>query len=93
VTHAAHRAYADTPLSLWVRDDAGRLDMDGAEVEIALFHDSCEVRVLPATSPQAGQVLLTVTEDQARQLRGRNPYAMQLRVDGECVDVGLLEVV
>lgn len=102
-----YRAYrnTDTPLTAWVRDEAGKLDMTGQTVEVAIPYP-CPgwgydyqigthgpELIIPATSPEAGKVEFTITAGNINQKLQGPAQVLFIRADGVTVGTGLLEIV
>ena len=108
VVRGNYRAYrnTDTPLVAWVRDDDGKLDMDGMTVEVAIpcpnpgygydyqiANGNGPELIIPATSPEAGKVEFTVTAGNINQRLLSPAHVLFIRADGVTVGSGLLEIV
>jgi hypothetical protein len=96
-----HRAYqgADTAITAWVRDDAGKRDMTGETLTVHLFPygsstELSESAPIAAASSAEGRVTFTVSEAYTDSYTTPGPYRMQIKADGSTVLYdALLEVV
>lgn len=107
VVRGNYRAYrnTDTPLVAWVRDEAGKLDMDGMTIEVAIPYPCPRwgydyqvgsmgpELIIPATSPEAGKVEFTITAGNINQKLFSPAKLLFIRADGVTVGTGLLEIV
>lgn len=97
------RAYlgTDTPLTLWVRDDAGKRvlsNFDSLEVLLYPYGWSTDIGlVLTAANPETGKVTFTLTQAAADAYLCAGSYRYVLKgtdgSDTETLASGLLEVV
>lgn len=96
-----HRAYlgADTAITAWVRDDAGKRDMTGETLTVHLYPygrstELSEGAAIAATSAEDGKITFTVTEAYADSYLRTGAYRMQVKAGGTAVVYdALLEVV
>lgn len=86
------RAYSDTDtaLTVWLRDDAGKIDFTAQALSVALYAYGVPMAydTLVATSAAAGKVNWTVPADTVPGL-----YRYAVLADGENVGGGILEVI
>ena len=94
------RAYtsADTDLTLWVRNDAGKRSLSGLTLSAEFFaygRPGDALASVTATSPATGKVTYTVDKDTAYNTLGPGLFRVQLIAndDQEVIYQGLLEVV
>ena len=91
------RAYlgADNEMAVYLRTDAGRRDMSGAEEIKALVKrwNGHVVAEVEATGDANGRVAFTVTQELGEQQLAPGTFALQIVADGEVVATGTLEVV
>jgi hypothetical protein len=92
-----HRAWlgADTTITCWVRDDSGKRNLTGAALAVPVFAYGLTVPLvtLDATSPAVGQVVFTITEQQADKTFSPGLYRFHVEAKGAVAYSGLLEVV
>lgn len=106
ITRGSLRAYrqAVNPYTVYVRDEAGPLDLTGVTtLQAAILNRAtgscgCDYPngpsadlLIDATSPEAGQVRFTITAAQANRLA--SAPTLFLRADDQTIYTALLEVV
>ena len=94
---ARANADADTVVTLYVRDDNGRIDLTGAPapelaVAIRAFGASTPVKTFPATGDNLGKVTFTVTAADVKRDINPGVYAYRLTANGVQMQSGVLEV-
>lgn len=91
------RASTDSANSLrvFVRDEAGRVDLTGKALAVTLrrFGTSTTLATLPATGNALGAVSFDVGADTIRRTLFPGAYAYRVTADGVEVSAGQLEVV
>lgn len=98
IIRKTHRAYmgANTHLSAWVRDEAGRHDLTqygSISVEIKRdTRDKPELTV-PATGTAEGRLEFTITADGARKRLRPGIFNLQVVADGSVIQLGHLEII
>lgn len=87
-THRAHSG-ATTPITCWVRDDAGKRDVAGVAltVPVYVYGQTSPLLTLAGTRIAAGQVNFTVTASMSPGL-----YRFDVKAGDVVVYSGLLEV-
>jgi hypothetical protein len=90
-------ADADTPITLYVRDDAGPVDLTGESAPVLLvsvrrFGASMPISTFPASGDANGRVSFTVTANDVRRTLFPGVYAYRLTIDGVQAQTGVLEV-
>lgn len=92
-----HRAYmgADTEIEAFVRDDAGPMDLSGAEPIMARVYagPGKEVVSFPATGDASGRVTFTVDGIAASQHLQPGIFALRVELGGRVVYTANLEMV
>lgn len=89
------RAYAgaSTALRCWIRDEAGRHDLSGAEVSVLVKRpNGYVIATLPATGSDQGEVTFEVTADTVSQQLAPGVFNVEIQADGSVVGLGHLEV-
>ncbi|KAF1692663.1 hypothetical protein [Pseudoxanthomonas koreensis] len=89
------RAYAgaDTTLTCWIRDEAGRHDLSGADVTVVVKRpNGYVVATLEATGSDQGEVTFEVTADTVSQQLAPGVFNVEILADGAVVGLGHLEV-
>lgn len=88
------RAYVDTDTSLtvWLRDESGRIDFTGQQLEVALYAYGVPgvLTAYDATGSASGAVQWTVPADSGY---GPGLFRYSVTADGATVGGGLLEVI
>lgn len=96
IIQGTHRAYSgsDTPQAAWVRDDAGRADLSGAEsITVDILRGDNTLLTIPATGDEDGRVDFTITAENIRQrLSLLGGFRLYVRADGRVIYTGLLDV-
>lgn len=93
--YRAHRG-TDTALTLWVRDDAGKRDMTGLALSLAmrpLGRTGEPLETVAATSPAAGKVTATISATVANSSLGPGLFRMDVVSEDETLQTAILEVV
>lgn len=90
-------ADADTVVTLYVRDDNGRIDLTGEgapelAVAIRAFGASTPVKTFPATGDALGKVQFTVTAADVKRDINPGVYAYRLTANGVQMQSGVLEI-
>lgn len=90
-------ADADTPITLYVRNDAGRIDLTGdptplLSVSVRRFGSAAPLSTFTATGDAQGKVTFTVTANEVRRTLFPGVYAYRLTSDGVHVQSGVLQV-
>jgi len=102
VIQTTHRAVigADTAITLWVRDEAGKADFGGTEevpavlsVEIRGYSYALPLETVAAESVEAGKVTFTLTATFTDQKLAPGLFRLYVKDGTEVVATGLLEVV
>lgn len=92
-----HRAYhgATTTLTAWARTDTGKRDMTGDTLVCTVYRygQTTDLTTLPVTSPAAGKLSVTVSEDATETYLSHGLYRFAITADGAVVYDGLLEIV
>jgi hypothetical protein len=95
-TQPQFRAYAgaDTPLTAWVRDEAGKQDLSAVEsLTVEISRKGCPLLTLEADSPEAGRVDFTLTaENVQQQLNLLGVFRLRIIADNRVIQSGLLTV-
>ena len=92
------RAYRDTENSfqLWVRDDAGKVDLTGQTLQVRVKRGNAHYRgglILDATSPEAGLVEFDITPQNIKARLGMlGLFRVYVLADDVVIATGLLEV-
>lgn len=94
---AKAHADADTPITLYVRNEAGRANLTGDPAPVLLvsvrrFGANTPISTFPATGDAQGKVTFTVTASDVRRTLYPGGYAYRLTADGVNVQSGVLEV-
>jgi hypothetical protein len=90
-------AEADTPVTLFVRNDSGPVDLTGETppvllVSVRRFGASTPISTFPATGDALGRVSFTVTANDVKRTLFPGVYAYRLTIDGVQGQSGVLEV-
>jgi hypothetical protein len=90
-------AEADTPVTLYVRNDSGPVDLTGDPAPVLLvsvrrFGASTPISTFPATGDTTGRVTFTVTANDVKRTLFPGVYAYRLTIDGVQGQSGVLEV-
>jgi len=90
-------ADADTPITLFVRNDAGPIDLGGETPPVLLvavrrFGASMPISTVPATGDTTGRVTFTVTANEVKRSLFPGVYAYRLTANGVQMQSGVLEV-
>lgn len=87
-------ADADTPITLYVRNDAGRVDLTAPllSVSVRRFGSAAPLSTFTATGDAQGKVTFTVTANEVRRTLFPGVYAYRLTSDGVHVQSGVLQV-
>jgi hypothetical protein len=90
-------AEADTPVTLYVRNDSGPVDLAGETppvllVSVRRYGASTPISTFPATGDALGRVSFTVTADDVKRTLFPGVYAYRLTIDGVQGQSGVLEV-
>ena len=90
-------AGADTPLTLYVRDEEGRRDFTQAPVPLLQMairrpFASQPIAIIPATGDALGKVTTTITAADVQKTIYPGLYSYRLTADGVQVQSGVLEV-
>lgn len=92
-----HRAYAgaDTVVTCWVRDEAGKRDLTGETLTVPVYayRMTNELLTLDAKQVAVGEVQFTVTDEQAERYLTPGLYRFAVKAGDSVVYGGLLEVV
>lgn len=92
-----HRAYrdTDTPITAWVRTEAGRMDLSGAEaIEVAIERRGHELLRVDATGSELGRLDFTIPAPiPQRHVPGEGVFVLKAYADGRLVYTAHLEVV
>ena len=90
-------AEADTPVTLYVRNDSGPVDLGGETppvllVSVRRFGATMPISTFQATGDALGRVSFTVTANDVKRTLFPGVYAYRLTIDGAQGQSGVLEV-
>lgn len=97
IIQGTHRAYmgADTVVAAWVRDDAGRRDLSGADAITATLYQgpAREVATFACSGNDQGRVSFNIDSEATDQLLAPGGYYLKVTADGEVIYTALVELV
>lgn len=86
-------ADADTPFTVYVRDESGPEDFTGAALEAAVRRHGTDVTTFAVTSSEAGKLSFTLTAETIRSRLGTGLFRLVIRANDRVVYTAHLEIV